>query len=180
VGPFVCIQHGMTHHTDYQLGGNRDKAIDTYALANDWQEAFALALDGVNAPTSSDRFDVARIPALARSIADRLQATTRYAEAGRVLLDYAQDVEASVQALCEGALYREAIRIAHLYSQAGLLASVVQPSMDEAVMTHMEGMDEFGAQVRKQVARLEELAVLRAKDPGAFVRGKAAELTVAA
>ena len=40
-----------------------------------------------------------------------LKHDNRYAEAGRVLLDYAQDVEASIAALCEGSEFSEAIRI---------------------------------------------------------------------
>jgi elongator complex protein 1 len=117
---------------------------------------------------NGETFDVERIPTLAASIANRLKSANRHSEAGRVLLDYGQDVEASIRAYCEGSHFKEAIRIAHLYSQSSLIESIVATSLEDAVDTQLEAIEELSGQVEKQVARLDELALIKAKDPGTY------------
>lgn len=43
-----------------------------------------------------------------------LKSKRRFAEAGRVLLEYARDVEAAVEALVEGGEFTEALRLVRL------------------------------------------------------------------
>lgn len=46
--------------------------------------------------------------------AEDLVGKRRHAEAARVLLDYAKDVDTAIEALCEGNLHTEAVRTVRL------------------------------------------------------------------
>jgi len=84
----------------------------------------ALAVDVAGA-LLSPRSAVSQADCNSRST-DNLRAKRRFAEAGRVLLEYGRDVEAAVGALVEGAAFAEALR---LVSPANLRrASSADPS----------------------------------------------------
>lgn len=98
--------------------------------------------------------------------AGRLKSSARHSEAGRVLLDYAQDVEASIRTFCEGQDFAEAVRVARLYSHPEMLESTVAPALVEAADANLETIEEIAAQIDKQVNRLDELAFIKLNDPG--------------
>lgn len=47
---------------------------------------------------------------------DNLRAKQRWAEAGRVLLEYGRDVESAIEALVEGQAFAEALRLVGSFS----------------------------------------------------------------
>lgn len=77
----------------------------SYQSANAWQELFTLAL------TAEPKRTAVEIKAMAMEVAASLKGKRRFAEAGKVLLEYARDVESAVGALVEGAAFAEAVRL---------------------------------------------------------------------
>lgn len=83
-----------------------------------------------------------------------------------MLLDYGRDIEASIQASCEGADFDEALRNATLYSRQDLVQSSIAPSVLDHTDSLMESMSELRGQVEKQQSRIAELDILRQQDIG--------------
>lgn len=83
-----------------------------------------------------------------------------------MLLDYGRDIEASIQASCEGADFDEALRNATLYSRQDLVQSSIAPSVLDHTDSLMESMTELRGQVEKQQGRIAELDALRQQDIG--------------
>ncbi|BGP18516.1 hypothetical protein JCM10213_002969 [Rhodosporidiobolus nylandii] len=133
----------------FQLGGQPQKALLAYQRANAWQELFTLALS-TGVPEDE-------VKELAVDTAESLTGKRRYADAARVLLDYGKDVEASVQALCEGNLYAEGIRLIALNSRPDLLDSHIKPSTLELQQRMLDDMSDLTEQIEKQLSRLEDL-----------------------
>jgi elongator complex protein 1 len=84
------------------------KAMVSYEKALDWQDLFELA---VRTETSDED-----LVAMGYRVAEDLTSKKRFAEAGRVLLDYAQDVREAIIALVAGNLFSEARRVVCLDS----------------------------------------------------------------
>ena len=117
-----------------------------------------------------------------------LASKKRYTEAGRVLLDYAGDEREAVIALVQGNQFSEARRIVsqtgYLLSQShnsipqlglfqitlhecpGLLEEIINPAVLEARSQIAEDLTEMREQLQKQVARLRELRIKKAEEPG--------------
>ncbi|GAA5832721.1 hypothetical protein JCM11251_005735 [Rhodosporidiobolus azoricus] len=141
----------------FQLGGQTDKALLAYQRANAWQELFTLAL--------SAGILQEEIKEIAVDVADNLTGKRRYADAARVLLEYAKDVEGAVQALCEGNLYSEAVRLIALHSRTDLLESHIEPSTLDMQQRLIDDMSDLTEQLEKQVKRLADLKVKCEQNP---------------
>ncbi|GAA5889329.1 hypothetical protein JCM6882_000709 [Rhodosporidiobolus microsporus] len=141
----------------FQLGGQTDKALLAYQRAHAWQELFTLAL--------SAGVVQEEIKEMAVDVAENLVGKRRYAEAARVLLEYGQDVESAVQALCEGNLYSEAIRLISLHSRSDLLESHIEPSTLDMQQRLVDDMSDLTEQLEKQVKRLADLKVKCEQNP---------------
>ncbi|GAA6031547.1 hypothetical protein JCM8097_006514 [Rhodosporidiobolus ruineniae] len=141
----------------FQLGNETDKALLSYQRAHAWQELFTLAV------ASGKKKEEVR--EMAVEVAESLVGKRRYAEAARVLLEYGEDVEASVQALCDGNLYAEAVRLTALHSRSDLLDSHIKPSTLEMQQRLEDDMSDLTEQLEKQVSRLAELRVKCEQNP---------------
>lgn len=105
--------------TVFALAGQISQALNAYLKANAWQELFTLAL------SSDAKRTGAEIKVLALEVAERLKDKKRHFEAGRVLLEYARDVEAAIETFVQANAFAEAIRlVSHFFF--GTVALVVQ------------------------------------------------------
>jgi len=105
---------------------------------------------------------------MAYRVAENLTLKKRYAEAGQVLLDYAQDVREAIIALVQGNHFSEARRIISLHELPGLLEDIVDPAALEARAQISEDLTEMREQLQKQVARLRELRIKKVEQPEEF------------
>lgn len=64
--------------------------------------------------------------------AESLKSNRRFSEAGRVFLDYAEDVEEAMVALLEGSLWEESLRLLHLRQRCDLIETHLFPALVEA------------------------------------------------
>lgn len=133
-----------------------------YQLGLHWQELFTLAL--------TERRSGSEIKQLALSVASALRSKRRFADAGRVLLEYARDVEQAVEALVEGALLSEAVRLTALYNKPELVETHVKPAALALGERIGEDCDELEEQVEKQVERMAELMLKRDTNPSQSAR----------
>ncbi len=141
----------------YSLAGQPTEAMSAYQSGLAWQELFTLAL--------AERRSGSEIKAAAVAVADGLKGKRRFAEAGRVLLEYARDVEGAVGVLCEGAAFAEAVRLAALYNKKELVETHVKPALLETCQRLTDECDECEEQVEKQVDRLKELELKKEANP---------------
>ena len=114
--------------TVFSLAGQSAKALFAYQKGNAWQELFTLAIsDGKHSPTDIKTLAIeiagsSAPPRFLESVAEltfyveTLTSKRRYADAGRVLLEYGRDAEAAVEVLVEGTLHSEALRLVRLPS----------------------------------------------------------------
>lgn len=63
---------------------------------------------------------------------ESLKSSRRFSEAGRVFVDYAEDVEEAVVALLEGSLWTESLRLLHLRQRCDLIETHLLPELVEA------------------------------------------------
>lgn len=87
----------------YSLAQQPRKAMVAHQRALTWVELFEIAL--------KEELSAEEIGTLAQNTAEALKGKGRYAEAGRVLLEYGRDVKGAVAALSEGNDFAEAMRI---------------------------------------------------------------------
>lgn len=112
-----------------------------------------------------------------------LTSKKRYADAGQVLLGYAEDVREAVIALVQGNQFSEARRIVSytadschhhanvslqiaLHECPELLEEIVDPAVLEARAQIAEDLTEMREQLQKQVARIRELRIKKVEEPG--------------
>lgn len=89
----------------FHLADNRSRAMKAYEKAHAWKEFFTLAL------TSEPAEEPEVILELCEKIANDLATRGRHVEAGRVWLDYGDNVEEAVAAFSRGRDFAEAYRI---------------------------------------------------------------------
>ncbi|GAA5885604.1 hypothetical protein JCM16303_001478 [Sporobolomyces ruberrimus] len=141
----------------FSLSEQPDKAILAYQHANAWQEVFTVAY---NSQKSDEE-----VKELAFEIADRLTSKRRYAEAGKVLVEYAQDLPAAINALCEGNLYAEAVRLTALHNRRDLIESRIKSSTLDMQQRLLDDFSDVTEQLEKQADRLDELRQRRDNNP---------------
>ncbi|GMK55839.1 hypothetical protein CspeluHIS016_0208950 [Cutaneotrichosporon spelunceum] len=144
----------------YTLGGRREKALKAYEKAHAWREVFTLARELDTPP------DV--IASMVERISDYLSSRGRHAEAGQVLVDYAEDVDAAVDVLSRGGEFAEAYRLASRHARPDLVDDFITPALEEAEETLTETFDEMDEQLNKELRRLDDLRHIRRTDPDAF------------
>ncbi|BGP57178.1 Putative elongator complex protein 1 [Rhodotorula sphaerocarpa] len=142
----------------FRLGGEPEKAMLAFQRAHAWQELFTLA-------QSTGTVDEESLKDLAVDVAEDLVGKRRHADAARVLLDYGKDVDAAVDALCEGGLHGEAIRTAVFSRRLDLIDSRVKGSALELQNRLLEDCEELREQIEKQVDRLGELKLKQEQNP---------------
>lgn len=98
--------HGEAY-TGFSYLGLVSEELKALQAALDWRAYFTLALSPANLNKPGQR----QIASLAAAFADALATQCRFVEAGRVRLDYAQDVMGCVAELGRGTEWQEACRI---------------------------------------------------------------------
>lgn len=191
----------------FTLSNEPDKAILAYQHANAWQEVFTVA---TTAQKSTEEIrDLAvevageyccyrcsgspslllspGLTELPKLVAERLTSKRRYAEAGRVLFEYGQDLPAAIDAICEGNLHAEAVRLvrfdlilsrsctaesAHitcsqtaLHNRRDLVESRIKPSTLEMQQRLFDDFSDATEQLEKQADRLDELKQRQISNP---------------
>ncbi|TFK44978.1 IKI3 family-domain-containing protein [Crucibulum laeve] len=136
------------------------KAMVAYEKALEWQELFDLAV--------RSEVDPEDITITAYRIAEDLSSKKRYADAGRVLLDYAQNIRESIIAYVQGNFFSEARRIGKADEKSELIENIVFPAALESRSQISEDLSEMKEQLRKQVNRLRELRIKKVEEPDAF------------
>ncbi|KAF9012601.1 IKI3 family-domain-containing protein [Cyathus striatus] len=136
------------------------KAIVAHEKALEWQELFDIAI-----VTQLPQDDIV---AAGYRVAEDLISKKRYAEAGRVLLDYAKDVREAVTAFVQGNLFSEARRIGNLNSRPELTEDIIYPASLESRAQISEDLAEMKEQLRKQRNRVRELRIRKVEEPDAF------------
>ncbi|KAI5890064.1 IkappaB kinase complex, IKAP component [Schizophyllum commune H4-8] len=142
-----------------EAGGDA-KAMQAMEKALDWENLFDLAL--------RNKLEDTVLVDMAYRVAEGLVAKKKYADAGRVLLDYAHDVREAVIALVQGNLFSAARRIIALHSRPELLEDIVHPGALESRAQIEDDIGEMREQIRKQVNRVRELRVKKVEEPDAF------------
>ncbi|KAH7106712.1 IKI3-domain-containing protein [Auriculariales sp. MPI-PUGE-AT-0066] len=137
--------------------GHLQKALVAYEHALLWRELFTLAV--TTGPSEA-------LVQMGRRVADELASKKRYVDAAAVFHNYANDVESAIRMLAEGNEYAEALRLAT--SKPELVLSIIQPTSLDSQSQIIEGIDEMQEHLRKQRARLDELATKKLEEPEAF------------
>ena len=88
------------------------------------------------------------------ALLDSLKGSRRYAEAARVLLDYAEDPEEAIVTLLEGGSWEEALRLIHFHRRTDLLETHLKPSLLEAHQSQMALFESLQSTYLKHTARL--------------------------
>ena len=86
--------------------------------------------------------------------ADSLKGSRRYAEAARVLLDYAEDIEEAIVTLLEGYAWEEALRLIYFHRRTDLLETNLKPSLLEAHQSQMALFESLESTYLRHTARL--------------------------
>ncbi|PWN23511.1 IKI3-domain-containing protein [Microstroma glucosiphilum] len=144
----------------YQLAGDVAKALSAFHSAGAWQDAFTLAL--------SEKRPASEITSLASTMASRLEATARHAEAGRVKLEYGRDVEGAVESYGKANEITECRRICSAYNRLDLIETHVKPAALKTQENLIEDIEEMSEQLSKQMVRLKELREKKEEQPSAF------------
>ncbi|TFK25707.1 pol II transcription elongation factor [Coprinopsis marcescibilis] len=137
-----------------------EKAMVAYEKNLQWQELFDLALE-----IGSKKED---LETMAYRVAEDLSSKKRYLEAGRVLLDYGQDIKEAVSYLCQGNDFSEARRVSNFYKHPELVEGVVRPMSLESRAQISDDLGEMKEQLRKQRERIRELRIKKVEEPDAF------------
>ncbi|KAA1107101.1 hypothetical protein PGT21_002152 [Puccinia graminis f. sp. tritici] len=143
----------------FTLAGEVEKAVEGYRQAEAWQEMFALIIQH---PDTFDLLDNAR------DMATRLSGSGRSMEAATIFLEFADDVDLAVSALCDSQAFSQAIRTALSKSRPALITDVILPAAEEFSEGFLEELDQLQEDLTKQVERLDELKLARETNPDQF------------
>ncbi|KZC12649.1 Elongator complex protein 1 [Dufourea novaeangliae] len=107
----------------FHRSGDLRKAMNACKLAGSWQDVIILSMQM--------KLSVTEKHALYKDLANRLKNDKRYEEAADILINYLEDVEEAVIALCSGKQWKDAVRIAHDKESLNLIESRVRSSVYE-------------------------------------------------
>ncbi|OAV88161.1 hypothetical protein, variant [Puccinia triticina 1-1 BBBD Race 1] len=143
----------------FTLAGEVEKAVEGYKQAEAWQEMFALIIQ------HPDAFDLLEN---AKDMASRLSASGRYTEAATIFLEFADNVDYAISALCDSQAFSQAIRTALSKSRSALITEAILPAAEEFSQSFLEELDQLQEDLTKQVERLDELKLARETNPDLF------------
>jgi elongator complex protein 1 len=165
-----------------------------YEKARMWKELFSLALD--TDVTSEDLVDmgfrvagVTHLPIMLHNadnlhLIESLVSHTRYSEAARVYLDYAQDVPRAISVLTRGNDLSEAFRVVRfpnsdnewaphihapqisMHKAHNLVEEIISPEALDLCTQLCDDIQEMVEQLTRQGQRLVELKEKKVSDPG--------------
>ncbi|KAK4122928.1 IkappaB kinase complex, IKAP component [Parathielavia appendiculata] len=152
----------------YESLGNYPDATDCYlkAGATCWRECLYAAQQ--QSPPLSN----AKLSEIATALADALREAKDYAAAATIHLDYLSSVESSIQHLCKGYLFADALRLVALHNRPDLLPTVIDAGLAEVFSSSTEFLADCKEQLKAQVPRIAELRRKAIEDPLAFYEGE--------
>lgn len=133
----------------FQLAGDIKQALSAMQSSGSWQEAFTLVL--------AEKRPSSEVVALAKSMAARLEETARYAEAGRVKIEYGRDVEGAIECYVKARDIGECRRICSAYGRPDLVETNVKGAALAVRSSIDDDVHEMSEQLHKQTARINDL-----------------------
>lgn len=131
--------------------------MKAYREATLWQEVLSIAL--------SEKLPASEIVSLSVEIANELENTSRYSEAGIILLEYTKDAEEAVRLLCKGNEFSEARRVCAGRNRGDLIETHLKTALMESHGFLMDDVEEMRNQLVKQLERIGELKVKKEENP---------------
>ncbi|RHZ45275.1 hypothetical protein Glove_682g24 [Diversispora epigaea] len=141
----------------YILAEVKHKAIVAYKNAGSWREALAIAQEMKY--SLDDIFD------LTLNLAEILEDKRQYQEAAQILLDYVKETEKSIELLCKGHHWVEAMRVSYMYNREDLIQSNIRPSIIEGHVQLLQDVNSMLDQLNQQTTRLKEIRTNKANQP---------------
>ncbi|KMQ97926.1 elongator complex protein 1-like protein [Lasius niger] len=120
----------------FYRSGDLDRALKAFStLGDSWQDAIAVSRE--MKLSSSDLHELYEL------LVKRLKAERNYEDAATILKDYLNDVEEAVALLCEGKIWKRAIRMAHDVQRLDLCETHIKPGVMEHAEHVMLQLDEW-------------------------------------
>ena len=133
----------------YISSGNLRKASECYQSAGNWKMALAMASKLDPSP--------AHITSVAVSLVTELSESQRHGEAGRVAIEYLDDVDEGMVLLTEGREWQECMRVAYSQGRGDLIETVVAPRAAMSASRVLSEAKEDIERIGKYWSRLKEL-----------------------
>lgn len=133
----------------YISSGNLHKASECYQSAGNWKMALAMASKLDPSP--------AHITSVAMSLVIHLSESHRHGEAGRVAIEYLDDVDEGMVLLTEGKEWQECMRVAYSHGRGDLIETVVAPRAAVSAEMVLSEAKEDIERIGKYWSRLKEL-----------------------
>ncbi|KAF6250794.1 IKI3 family-domain-containing protein [Scenedesmus sp. NREL 46B-D3] len=133
----------------YSAAGLTEQALGAYKAANAWRMCMVLSARLQQSQQQQQ--------ALARELAEQLQASGSGADAAQLLAQYLGDVDGAVAALVAAKEWREALRVAYAAGRQDLVDTTVVPGAAQAAASLMEEATESTERITKYSARLKEV-----------------------
>ncbi|KAI1147234.1 IKI3 family-domain-containing protein [Nemania diffusa] len=111
---------------------------------------------------------------LATTLAEAVYEAKDYAAAATIHLEHLGSLEAAIPCLCKGYLFADAMRLCAQRQQPGLLPTLLDTGLADALGSSTEFLADCKAQLLAQVPRIAELRRKAAEDPLAFYEGERA------
>lgn len=131
----------------FLAGGHLERALAAYRHGGAWRAMFCVA--------GRLGYDVSATRALAREVAEELQALGRPSDAGHVALEYLSDVDSGVRLLTEAGAWSEAVRIAYSKERGELVNDVILGAAVTSARGHVADLQEGQEKVGKYLARFQ-------------------------
>lgn len=137
----------------FYRSGDLDRALKAFStLSENWQDAIAVSREMKLSSTD--------LHELYEQLVKRLRAERNYEDAATILKDYLNDAEEAVALLCEGRIWKRAIRITHDVQRLDLCETHIKPGVTEHAEHVMLQLSKFKEDFLRHKSRL---ALVRAE-----------------
>ncbi|XP_072752046.1 putative elongator complex protein 1 [Anoplolepis gracilipes] len=131
----------------FYRSGDLDRALKALStLGDSWEDAIAVSREMKLSSTD--------LHELYERLVKRLRAERNYEDAATILKDYLNDAEEAVALLCEGKIWKRAIRIAHDVQRLDLCETHIKPGVTEHAEHVMLQLDKFKEDFLRHKSRL--------------------------
>lgn len=158
----------------YESLGDHTLALKNYILGSDWKKAVVI-IDDINEESKGDSHEngshIDSKGSLYLQLAEQILEGRGYRDAATIYLEYLNDVPKAVASYCKGSYYDDAIRVCSKHNVNELIASIVDPGLNEGFAYTSELLSDCKNQLNSQVRRLRELRVAKQSDPMGFYGG---------
>ncbi|KDP44998.1 hypothetical protein JCGZ_01498 [Jatropha curcas] len=144
--------------TTYLCSSNLEKALKAYRASGNWSGVLTVA--------GLLKLDKDAITQLAHELCEELQALGKPGDAAKIALEYCGDVNGGVNLLISARDWEEALRVAFMYMQEGLISEVKNASLESAktlIGEYGEGLEKVGKYLTRYLAVRQRRLLLAAK-----------------